>query len=134
MISKHPVYPHRIRKIPTQFSWVDHRLVRNGHINQCTHASLALYLFLVTVSDDRGLSYYSDTSLMKRLNMNEITLNNSRSQLMVLDLIAYKKPIYQVLPLDQSLQKSNINMLKRSDMPEPQVLGNIINQIMKESK
>jgi hypothetical protein len=71
---------------------------------------------------------------MKRLNMNEITLNNSRSQLMVLDLIAYKKPIYQVLPLDQSLQKSNINMLKRSDMPEPQVLGNIINQIMKESK
>ena len=113
---------------------MDHRLVRDGHINQCTHASLALYLFLVTVSDDRGLSYYSETSLMKRLNMNEITLNDSRSQLMVLDLIAYKKPIYQVLPLGQSFQESKNNMVKRSDMQQPQLFGNILTQIMKEAK
>ena len=101
MISKKPVFPDRIRCIPGQFSWVDHRLVRDGHIDQCCHGASALYLFLITVSDARGLSYYSDATLMRRLHMDEVILEQSRRQLIHLDLIAYKKPIYQVLPLSE---------------------------------
>jgi hypothetical protein len=46
--------------VPRQFSWIDHRLVRDGHITRCTANALALYLLLCTVADAQGLSYYSD--------------------------------------------------------------------------
>ena len=100
MIKKYPVIPKRVRKIPQSFSWVDHRLVREGYIEQLSHPSGALYLFLLTVSDAQGLSYYSDGAVCKRLKMDQITLDQSRDELIRTDLIAYKSPLYQVLALD----------------------------------
>ena len=52
--------PERLRHVPRQFSWIDHRLVRNRHIQGPSPSALSLYLFLCTVSDARGMSYYSD--------------------------------------------------------------------------
>lgn len=80
---------------------MDQRLVRNGYIDRCGHGALALYLFLVTVSDSKGLSYYSDPSVMKRLSMNRRTLDKARGALIGEDLIAYQRPLYQVLGLDR---------------------------------
>ena len=60
MVQKRLLCPERVRKIPKQFSWIDQRLVREGHIERLSHRATALYLFLVTVADARGLSYYSD--------------------------------------------------------------------------
>ena len=100
MIRKQPVCPHRIRKVPSQFSWVDHRLVRDRHIESITHPAAALYLFLVTVADSQGLSYYSDASLMTRLSMDMQTLDEARQNLIRTGLIAWSSPLYQVLPLD----------------------------------
>ena len=128
MISKHPVIPERIRQIPGQFSWVDHRLVRDGHITRCSHAAAALYLFLITVSDARGLSYYSDVSVMKRLNMDGVIFEQSRYQLMHLDLIAYKKPIYQVLPLSAPVKVVERTLVNRYAPPEK--LEDIFRQMM----
>ena len=59
----------RVRRIPAQFSWLDHRLVRDRHIERCDAPACALYLFLVTVADAQGLSYYADASIAKRLSM-----------------------------------------------------------------
>ncbi|MFH1009496.1 MAG: hypothetical protein V1800_18620 [Candidatus Latescibacterota bacterium] len=56
MTRKYPICPDRIRTIPEQFSWLDHRLVRDRHIEFVTHEAAALYLFLVTVADGQGLS------------------------------------------------------------------------------
>ena len=81
MLHKVPICPHRIRQVPKQFSWVDHRLVRDRYLESCSHAAAALYLFLVTVADSRGLSYYSDCSLMKRLSMDAVTLKEARNNL-----------------------------------------------------
>ena len=67
MVSKIPIVAERIRKVPRQFSWIDHRLVRDRHIENCTPAAAALYLFLVTVGDAQGLSYYGDKSIIKYL-------------------------------------------------------------------
>ena len=63
MVSKNPIMPHRVRRVPAQFSWLDHRLVRERYIDRCTHAAAALYLFLVTVADAAGMSYYGDASM-----------------------------------------------------------------------
>lgn len=100
MVEKVPIVAERIRKIPRQFSWIDQRLVRDRHIEQCSHAAAKLYLFLVTVADAKGLSYYGDKSMLKCLCMDQDTLDNARVDLIGIGLIAWQKPLYQVLSLD----------------------------------
>ncbi len=100
MVSKQPIFPEGVRQVPKQFSWLDHRLIRDHHIEQCSHPAAALYLFLVTVGDARGLSYYADDSIMKHLSMDHITLEKARQNLICVGLIAWQKPLYQVLSLD----------------------------------
>ncbi|MFW8601981.1 hypothetical protein ACOHYD_10950 [Desulfobacterota bacterium M19] len=107
MTTKEPIDRQRIRKVPAKFSWVDHRLVRDRHIEYCSHSADALYLFLVTVSDGQGLSYYSDASLMQRLSMDHAALLSSRQNLIRLGLVAYKNPLHQVLALDVPLPSTS---------------------------
>jgi len=90
----------RLRRVPSRFSWVDHRLVREGRLRGLTHEAQALYLFLVTVSDAEGLSYYSDTKAAEALGMSVSALASARRELLAADLIAYRYPLYQVLSLD----------------------------------
>jgi hypothetical protein len=97
---KRVICPERLRKIPAQFSWVDHRLVRDRHIERCDVHALALYLFLVTVADAQGLSYYSNASLARVLSMDPGRLSQARGDLIRVGLIAYQSPLYQVLALD----------------------------------
>ncbi|AOY60488.1 hypothetical protein [Desulfococcus multivorans] len=98
MTTKSPILPERLRKVPKQFSWLDHRLVRDRHIEACSHPAAAL--FLVTVGDRMGLIYYGDASIMKRLSMDQSTLESARCNLIRIGLIAWKRPLYQVLSLD----------------------------------
>ena len=98
-MEKRPIYPDRVRKIPRQFSWVDHHLVQHRHIDRLSHSAAALYLFLVTVADAKGLSYYSNESLTGRFGMRDDTLAEARGELTKSGLVAYRKPLYQILPL-----------------------------------
>jgi hypothetical protein len=97
---KRVICPERIRQIPAQFSWVDHRLVRERYIERCDACAATLYLFLVTVADAQGLSYYADTSLARRLSMAPARLEMARNDLIRIGLIAWQRPLYQVLALD----------------------------------
>lgn len=101
MIDKCPIRPERLRQIPSGFSWVDHRLIRHRRLEGCPHGAWALYLFLVTVGDAQGLSYYSDASLCRHLQMDPQQLSACRRQLEAADLLAYRKPLYQVLALQE---------------------------------
>jgi hypothetical protein len=59
MKTKRLLCPQRLRRVPLEFSWIDQRLVGDGHISRCGGAqAVALYLLLVTVADSQGLSYY----------------------------------------------------------------------------
>lgn len=108
-VNKQPILPHMLRQVPEQFSWIDHRLVREHHIDHLSHQEAALYLFLVTVSDNRGLSYYGDKTLGKRLNMDVIVLSEARNSLVYHWLIAYREPLYQVLALDSRKELRQAN-------------------------
>ena len=99
MTHKLPIHPDRIRTTPSQFSWVDHRLVRDRHLERLSHEAAALYLFLVTVADCQGLSYYSDASVCQHLAMEAPALAAARVCLRNAGLVAYLKPLYQVLAL-----------------------------------
>jgi len=94
-----PIVPQRLRRIPAQFSWVDHRLVREGHIRGRSAHALALYLFLVTVADAEGLSWYSEAALCRQLSWSGQELQSAREELEQAGLIAYRPPLYQVLDL-----------------------------------
>ena len=92
--------PERLRHVPRQFSWIDQRLVRNRHIQGPTPRALALYLFLCTVADAEGLSYYSDASTGALLTCSGSELRAARAELVATGLIAYQSPFYQVLSLE----------------------------------
>ena len=99
-MKKRLLHPERLRKVPPQFSWIDHRLVQENYFVRCEHSAWALYLFLTSVGDAEGLSYYSDASLVRRLKMDPLVLSAGRQQLVQAGLIAYEKPFYQVLSLE----------------------------------
>jgi hypothetical protein len=103
MTLKRVLCPERLRQIPAQFSWIDHRLVRERYIERCDPPALALYLFLVTVGDEQGVSFYADATLARSLSMSTARLSQARSDLVRLGLIAYQRPLYQVLSLDSPL-------------------------------
>ena len=71
---KRPLSLARLRTVPHHFSWLDQRLVRERYIDLLSHEACALYLFLVTVADAQGLSFYSDRSLCQRLSMTPVVL------------------------------------------------------------
>lgn len=99
MRGREPIVPQRRRRIPPQFSWIDHRLVRDGYVEGRSAPALALYLFLVTVADAEGLSWYSEPALCGLLAWSSAQLQSARAELQQAGLIAYRRPLYQVLDL-----------------------------------
>ena len=91
----------RTRQVPPQFSWVDHRLVRDGFCRRCRPEELALYLVLVTVGDADGLSFYGDEGVAKLIGVPVGRVAEIRAGLVRADLIAYRRPLYQVLELPE---------------------------------
>jgi len=70
------------------------------------------------------MSYYADPSIMKRLSMDPSTLNQARDNLVRIGLIAWQKPLYQVLSLDPVAPPS------RPAMSQAKSLGEIFKQAM----
>ena len=99
-ITKRPIDPERIRRIPAEgFSWLDRRFVREGLIEPLALEAILLYFFLVSVSDAEGLSFYADPTMSRILKLNPEELSQARARLVEADLIVYRYPLYQVLSL-----------------------------------
>ncbi len=99
MMQKKILRPDRLRQVPAQFSWLDQRLVRENFLRHGGPTAWTLYLALVIVADAQGLSYYSDATLSRLLQLDLLQLAQARGQLVAADLVAYQKPLYQVLAL-----------------------------------
>jgi hypothetical protein len=65
--------------------------------------ALALYLFLVTVADAEGLSWYSEPALCRHLSWSTEQVRGARTELQQAGLIAYRQGLYQVLDLTPML-------------------------------
>lgn len=96
---KMAVLPERIRQLPRGFGWVDHRLVRERRCAGCSCAALALYLALVVVADNEGLSYWSEAALARLLGLDVLGVRQARAQLEAANLVAFAAPVWQLLPL-----------------------------------
>jgi len=71
----------------------------------------------------KGISYYADASIIERLSMEQAALEDARSNLIRIGLIAWQKPLYQVLGLDNEKRKKPI---PRTGMDKPLSLGQIL--------
>lgn len=100
MIEKHLLCQDRVRRVPPHFSWIDHRLVRDRYLGRADAKAWALYLVLVTVGDEHGLSYYAEGSLGRLLSLSAEEIRAARQQLVAAGLIAHEAPLYQVLALE----------------------------------
>lgn len=99
---KHLLRRDRIRRLPKEgWSWIDRRFLREKAPDLDRDAIL-LYFFLAAVGDKHGLSFWSDVTVAGRLRMTETSLERARGELESCDLIAYEKPLYQVLSLPDS--------------------------------
>jgi hypothetical protein len=95
-----PPRPDRRRSIRGSFSWIDHRFLREGFDQGLTRLEKLLYFVLVAVSNQDGVSFYSDARLAELLDIRfPHELEAARNELVARDLIAYAGGIYQVLDL-----------------------------------
>lgn len=102
MLTKRPQPPRldRIRSICGSFSWIDHRFLRQGFDQGLTRLEKLLYFVLVAVSNQDGVSFYSDRRLGELLDIRYAhELTGARAELVARDLIAYQGGIYQILQL-----------------------------------
>ena len=129
-INKRVLCPERLRRIPGQFSWIDQRLVRDRYLQRCDHAALALYLVLITVADAEGLSYYSEASLERMLQLDHPQLLHARRQLVQAGLLVYEHPLYQVLSLELPLEASGLREAVASRSGQAQPVSAILRQIL----
>lgn len=99
-INKKVLHCQRVRQIPRSgFSWLDRRFVTGGFAAESPQNELLLYLFLCTVSDHQGLSFYGDRRLCEILKLSTTKLDAARRGLEKRDLVVYRYPLYQVLSL-----------------------------------
>lgn len=101
-IIKRPLDPRRLRSaLPRGFGWIDHRFLTEGYLGRLSPHARSLYCLLVCAADSSGLSFYSDQRLRDLLAIDAPTLLAARRELLDLRLIAYSKPLCQVLALNQ---------------------------------
>jgi len=125
--------PERLRQVPEQFSWVDQALVQRHFIDRCEARAAALYLFLITVADAQGLSYYGEPTLAKRLHLSPEELVTARQQLIDIELIVYQAPLYQVLAIPGTVPRAPATVPAQAAEPRssngPARLAEILEQM-----
>jgi DNA-binding MarR family transcriptional regulator len=95
-----PVDPTRVRTLPRHFAWVDHRL--RERLRDLSLEEIALLLFLHLAADRTGCSFWADATIAKKLGLREGDVSQARFRLVAQGLVAYRYPLYQLLPLEDS--------------------------------
>jgi hypothetical protein len=93
-----PVDPTRVRTLPRHFAWVDHRL--RERLRELSLEEIALLFFLHLAADRTGCSFWADSTIAKKLRLREGEVVHARLGLVGKGLIAYRYPLYQLLPVE----------------------------------
>lgn len=78
------------------YSIVDHQLLHQGFFQRLSVEALALYLFLVVVSDRDGKSYYAERTLVEILRLSSQCFSKALNELTFCGLIDYRRPYFWV--------------------------------------
>lgn len=97
-VDRAPVDPSRVRRPPRHFAWADHRL--RDRLGELSPEEIALLFFLHLAADRSGCSYWSDAALARKLGLREGDAIQARYGLVARGLVAYRYPLFQVLPVE----------------------------------
>jgi hypothetical protein len=78
---------------------MDRRFVRDGWLERLSREEVLLYFFLVAVADKDGLSYWGDVRVAGMLKLPREEIERAREGLVRQGILAYERPLYQVLDL-----------------------------------
>ena len=93
-----PVDPTRVRTLPAHFAWLDHRL--RDRLRDLGLEAIALLFFLHLAADKTGCSFWADATIARKLGLREGDVSAARARLVAQGLVAYRYPLYQLLPLE----------------------------------
>ena len=86
-------------------------------------------LFLRTVAAAQGRSFYSEPSWCQRLSMPPAVWRQARQALITLALVAYERPLYQVLARDGDPRRPAAALSPLSVHDEPVDITAVLKQI-----
>ena len=133
MITKKVLVANRIRRIDGGFSFIPHRFLTDGFLEDLSQQQLLLFIFLVLAADRYGLSFYSYDRICSFLHMTLEQYTAARDGLIEKDLIAFDGTLFQVLSLPASPARGSMNIPKQqlTDCQAPAAIGPIIAQLFK---
>lgn len=100
-----PLEPRRVRYPKGAYGWVDLRIVTEGHLRGLGSEAALVYLFLCTVGNRAGISFWSRTRIAQMLNVTPEEINSALARLIAADLIAANDRVVQVLPIPDGCQR-----------------------------
>jgi len=105
MFSREPLDYSRLRRINGSFSWIDHRLLKQGYLERMSPPEMLLYFFLVLVGDKNGVSFYHHDRIRGYLKMDISTYAEARQGLRNKMLIACEDIRVQILQLPEMVPR-----------------------------
>lgn len=121
-MDKSIILAHRRRKINGGFGWVEHRFIREGHLQNLSAPEIALYFFLALVSDANGISFYGPERTMALLKLDEADYFGGLSGLEQKDYISRDGNKIQLLSLPKYQKPSNIQKRHNKTLSLAQLL------------
>lgn len=122
MFSRDPIKPARVRRPVGSFSWLDHRLLSDGFLQEMSSQEILLYFFLVLVGDRNGISFYSHDRIRAYLKLDVYDYQRAREKLIRKSLIACEGIRVQVLALPEATKKKTTGnsspIAVKTDTPE----------------
>lgn len=82
--------PDLVRKIEGSFAWLDHRLLREGHLARLTLEELGVYVFLVLAADRHGCSFYHHEKLCLALGLSWDEFREARERLIEQGFVVFE--------------------------------------------
>jgi hypothetical protein len=91
-VKRKPVIPEpdRVRKVAEGFGWLDHRLLREGWLEQMMTSEIAVYVFLVLAADRHGVSFYRREKIARILGLDIAEVARALGLLVKRGLVAFK--------------------------------------------
>lgn len=94
-----PLEPRHIRYPKGAYGWVELRFITEGHLQALDPSSALTYLFLCTVGNREGVSFWSRSRMARTLSLSLGTVDAALQVLAGVGLIAATERIAQVLPV-----------------------------------
>jgi hypothetical protein len=131
MIIKKIINPDRVRHVNGGFSFIPHRFLTDGFLTSLSQQEVLVYFFLILASDRNGLSYYSNDSICKSLQLDIDAYLKARDGLLQKGLIAFDSTIFQVLELPPKPISPDLG--RSPSAPRSSAISHLIRKSLKEA-